>query len=88
MTEPDSAARLRSRFVQFLSQVAAGDIDVRAWNEFVVTRYVQTDLESARQQLARAAILGGQCSARTVNSKMQQLAQELLGDLASAPAAE
>ncbi|WP_425614272.1 hypothetical protein NA78x_004138 [Anatilimnocola sp. NA78] len=70
----------RSRFIAFLARVAEGNVVAADWNEFVVTRYAEADLEAARGRLSRAALLGGQCSAEPANASLRQVAAGLLGE--------
>jgi len=77
----EELAQHRQGFIDFLRRVAEGRVHPSDWNEHAVTHYSVPELERARQELVRAAILGGQCSAQPVQGDLCQVAERLLLEL-------
>jgi hypothetical protein len=71
----------RAEFCQFLGRVTEGKVSPADWNQHAVTRYDELEVEAARKELVRAAILGGQCSANPVQGDLGVIAERLLSEL-------
>jgi len=72
---------IRKEFCQFLADLSQGDCRIDLWNQQVIRRYADAELEAARRQLSTAAMSIGQCSAIPFPPKLQQLAAEILAEL-------
>jgi hypothetical protein len=71
----------RHAFHEFLQRVARGRVSVSDWNTHAVTRYDDPELERARRELVRAALLCGQCSVEPVQGDLTEVAERLLAEL-------
>lgn len=80
-----SAEEAHRNFCGFLSRVAGGTVAVEDWNRHTVIHYADRELEAARAELVRAAILRGQCSAQAIPQGLAALASTLLLQLSANP---
>jgi hypothetical protein len=73
---PAAAILTPEQFFAALQQIAAGQMEPTAWNEFARSRCARPDLEQARAELVQLALWSGQCSARPISRSLQTRAQE------------